>query len=217
MMVAKPLLLVLFVLYYCTTVSTDQYYVVVAENTTDCLPADGECHPLSFYVAHSSSYFTDNTIFYFKKGTHTVMDSININTTTNLSIIGLDNNVSMHCSNGSITICHSTHININKFSQFKCVLEIYNSYGVKLSSINTTTEHELITLNVFDFMIDLSQLGGAKFQYTTLQEDNYNASSQNYSVSIINSSLDHLEFAILHGMAYYLNVTLDSVSVENHA
>ena len=59
------------------TVSTDQYYMV-AENTTDCQPSDGECHPLSFYVANSSSYFTDNTIFYFKKGTHDhmLMDEI---------------------------------------------------------------------------------------------------------------------------------------------
>ena len=64
----KLLFTVLVVLYYCTTISTDQYYVVA----TDCQPADGECHPLSFYVAHSSSYFTDNTIFYFKEGTHTV-------------------------------------------------------------------------------------------------------------------------------------------------
>ena len=86
----KLLFAVLFVLYYCTTVSTDSQYYVVAENTTDCQPADGECHPLSFYVTRSSSYFTNNnTIFYFKNGTHTLTDGINITGVHNVSFIGL--------------------------------------------------------------------------------------------------------------------------------
>ena len=89
---AKLLFTVLVVLYYCTTVSTDQYYVVA----TDCQPGDGECHPLSFYVAHSSSYFTDNTIFYFKEGIHTVMDQI-------IYVIGVQN-VSFIGSNQYVVI-----------------------------------------------------------------------------------------------------------------
>ena len=116
----KLLFTVLVVLYYCTTVSTDQYYVV-AENTTDCLPADGECHALSFYVAHSSSYFTNNIIFYFKEGTHTVMDGINITGVQNVSFIGLNQHVMIHVT----TLVHYIiSFTINSFSLLFLLLQV---------------------------------------------------------------------------------------------
>ena len=100
---------VLVVLYYCTTVSTDQYYVVA----TDCQPADGKCHPLSFYVAHSSSYFTDNTVFYFKEGTHTVIDQIFVTGVQNVSFIGSNQYVISKYSDGNaLYIYNCTNITI---------------------------------------------------------------------------------------------------------
>ena len=136
---------ILVVLYYCTTVSTGQYYVV-AENTTDCLPADGECHPLSFYVANSSSYFTDHTIFFFKEGTHTLMDSVYIFDVQNISFIGENNSVTinstfyydsafnfMGCTN--ISIVNISIIHDSEFYTY--CLWIFDSSKIYIVNANT--------------------------------------------------------------------------------
>ena len=211
----KLLFTVLVVLYYCTTVSTDQYYVV-AEDTTDCRPADGECHPLSFYVAHSSSYFTDNTIFYFKEGTHTVMDSINITGVQNFSFIGLSQHVIINyyysdplyiynCTNISI-VNITTLCNIYQYCD-NFEIDIYYSRDVVICNVNTSIQagdsFEVAVYNSY-----ISYFKGLFYPsvhcYDTLQSQN---------LKLINSTLDYMVLDIQHGTSYVVNITLDNTII----
>ena len=134
----KLLFTVLVVLYYCTTVSTDQYYVVA----TGCQLADGECHPLSFYVAHSSSYFTDNTIFYFKEGTHTVMDNIYLTGVQNISFIGSNQYVIINSGN-ALYIYNCTNISIVNITIVCEICDILNYFHIQIEY-----SHDILILNV---------------------------------------------------------------------
>ena len=205
----KMLFTVLVVLYYCTTVSTDQYYVVA----TDCQPADGECHPLSFYVAHSSSYFTDNTIFYFKEGTHTVMDHFNLTGVQNVSFIGSNQYViinstfpfyTYNCTNISIVnitiVCEICDI-LNYYD--KQFVYIVYSHDIAIFNINTSSVY---VYNTFDITVYNSYIAyfigifdPSVHCYDTLQFHN---------LQVINSTLGYMNWYIQHGTSYVLNVTL---------
>ena len=211
-MFAKLLLTVLAVLHCCTTVSTDQYYVVA----TDCQPADGECHPLSFYVAHSSSYFTsNNTIFYFKEGTHTLMDGINSTGTQNVSFIGLNQYVIINstlCYNIPFHVYSCTNINIVNIT----VLCAYNinygiyveySHSITILNINTTTA----VFNSFEVTIYNSYISDFYGRFDPLEHCHDALEFRN--LKIINSNLFFL-LKIQHGTSYVLNVTLDSISMQ---
>ena len=209
----KLLFTVLVVLYYCTTVSTDQYYVVA----TDCQPADKECHPLSFYVAHSSSYFTDNTIFYFKEGTHTVMDHINITGVQNVSFIGSNQYVIIN-STFPLHMYNCTNISIVNFTIVCEICDIHYyydiyivySHDIAIFNVNTST---MGVYNTFDITIYNSYIAyfNGLFDpsvhcYDTLQFHN---------LQVINSTLGCIELYIQHGTSYFLNVTLDNIKLDD--
>ena len=207
----KLLFTVLVVLYYCTTVSTDQYYVVA----TDCQPADGKCHPLSFYVAHSSSYFTDNTIFYFKEGTHTVMDHIYLTGVQNVNFIGSNQYVIINsyayiynCTNISI-------VNITILCEICYIHHYYNiqivhSHDIAIFNVNTSS---VSVYNSFDVTVYNSYIAcfgefywASVHCYDTLQFHN---------LQVINSTLGFIKLDIQHGTSYVLNVTLDNIILMN--
>ena len=229
----KLLFAVLFVLYYCTTVSTDFQYYVVAESTTDCQPADGECHPLSFYVTHSSSYFTNNnTIFYFKKGTHVLTNSINITGVHNVSFIGLNH----HAIIKSI------------FLNEKHLLVIYNS--INISIVNITVSCPFLTC--FKLSISCIPLGNcygihikyseditifnvrAAFPFTTTVYNSFEVTIYNshifyfigrfdptvhcyntleyHNLKLVDITLQRIVLNIQQGTSYVLNVTLDNIT-----
>ena len=210
----KLLFTVLVVLYYCTTVSTDQYYVVA----TDCQPADGECHPLSFYVAHSSSYFTDNTIFYFKEGIHTVMDHINLTGVQNVSFIGSNQYVFINstfpfyiynCTNISIVnitiVCEICDI-LNYYD--KQFVYILYSHDIAIFNVNSS----VYVYNTFDITVYNSYIAyfigifdPSVHCYDTLQFHN---------LQVINSILGYIALYIQHGTSYVLNVTLDNTILK---
>ena len=205
----KLLFTVLVVLYYCTTVSTDQYYVVA----TDCQPADGECHSLSFYVARSSSYFTDNTIFYFKEGTHTVMDQIDVTGVQNVSFIGSNQNVIINstfvhyiynCTNISIVnitiVCEICHI------QRYYNIQIMYSHDIAIFNVDTSSMdvHNSFDITVYNSYIAyfVGIFDPSVHCYDTLQFHN---------LKVINSTLGYIGLHIQHGTSYVLNVTLDNI------
>ena len=215
----KLLFTVLVVLYYCTTVSTDQYYVVA----TDCQPADGECHPLSFYVAQSSSYFTDNTIFYFKEGTHTLMDHINLIGVQNVSFIGTNqyviiNSVLRHLrgmyNHTALYMYNCTNISIVNIKIFCEICDIHHyydiyivySHDIAIFNVNTSS---MDVHNSFDITVYNSYIAvfGGKFYlasihcYDTLQF---------HKLQVINSILGYIVLYIRHGTSYVLNITLDN-------
>ena len=209
----KLLFTVLVVLYYCTTVSTDQYYVVA----TDCQPADGECHPLSFYVAHSSSYFTDNTIFYFKEGTHTVMDHIYLTGVQNVSFIGSNQYVIINSTfpyGNPLYIYNCTNISIVNITIVCEICDILNyiyiqieySNDILILNVNTST---MGVYNTFDIAIYNSYI--ANFNGLFVPSVHCYDTLQFHNLQVINSTLGYIVLHIQHGTSYVLNVTLDNI------
>ena len=75
------------ILYIYSEHVTGSEYYVSAPNEEPCSPTiDLPCHNLSFY---SDDYFTDDTIFYFLEGTHTLQRTLEINDVSNLTLQGL--------------------------------------------------------------------------------------------------------------------------------
>ena len=157
---------------------------MAAENTTDCQSADGECHPLSFYVAHSSSYFTDNTIFYFKGGTHTVMDGINITGVQNVGFIGLNQRViinsKVHHYN-PLTIFNSTNISILNITILHVLffhddISIVYSQDIFILNVNifSMSIHDSFEVTVYNTYVYhfYGQFGPSVHCYNTLQFHN---------------------------------------------
>ena len=209
----KLLFTVLVVLYYCTTVSTNQYYVVA----TDCQPADGECHQLSFYVAHSSSYFTDNTIFYFKEGTHTLMDRIYLTGLQNVSFIGSNQYVIINSTlpyGNPLYIYNCTNIGIVNITILCEICDIHHyydihivhSHDIAIFNINTSSVNVHNSFDITVYNSYIAAFGGlfdtSVHCYDTLQF---------HKLQVINSTLGYIELDIQHGTSYVLNVTLDNI------
>ena len=209
----KLLFTVLVVLYYCTTVSTDQYYVVA----TDCQPADGECHPLSFYVAHSTSYFTDNTIFYFKEGTHTVMDHIYLTGVQNVSFIGSNQYVIIKStiSTFPLFVYNCANISIVNITILCEICDIHHYYDIAIMyshdiaiyNVNTST---MGVYNSFDITIYNSYIA-INFNGTFVPSVHCYDTLQFHNLQVINSTLGYMNWYIQHGTSYVLNVTLDNI------
>ena len=214
----KLLFTVLVVLYYCTTVSTNQYYVVA----TDCQPADGECHPLSFYVAHSSSYFTDNTIFYFKEGTHTLMDRIYLTGLQIVSFIGSNQYVIINSTlpyGNPLYIYNCTNISIVNITILCKICDIHHyydifivhSHDIAIFDINTFSVH---VYNAFDITMYNSYI--AYFNGTFPPSVHCYDTLQFHKLQVTNSTLGYIVLYIQHGTSYVLNVTLDNIILTKH-
>ena len=209
----KLLFTVLVVLYYCTTVSTDQYYVVA----TDCQPADGECHPLSFYFAHSSSYFTDNTIFYFKQGIHTGMDHIYLSGIQNVSFIGSNQYVIINSTfpyRNPLYIYNCTNISIINITVLCEICDILNYYDIVIMyshdiAIFNVSTSRMGVYNSFDITVYNSYIANfiGEFDTSVHCYDNL----QFHNLQVINSTLGYIQLNITHGTSYVLNITLDNI------
>ena len=91
---------------YSGYVTASEYYVSAAPNGVSCPTTDRPCHNLSHYVADYSSYFTDDTIFYFLEGTHTLQDILEITNISNITLQGLS-----HVEQGFLeTVMQSTSV-----------------------------------------------------------------------------------------------------------
>ena len=209
-MLTKVLLTVLVVLI---TAVTSQYTVA-----TDCQPTDGECHSLPFYVAHSSSYFTNNTIFYFKEGVHTLMKNIFLIGVQNVSFIGLNHHViinsTLHYSPRALIIESCTNISIVNITTLchKCnslydwVTSIYYSHGIALYNVNTSIK----VFNSFKIAINNSYIS---YFYGTFNPSVHCYSNlQSHDLTFINSNFSFLGLIMQYATSYILNVTLDNIS-----
>ena len=211
----KFLLTILVVLCYCMTVSSNQYYVV-AENTTDCQPGDGECHPLSFYLANSSSYFTDNTIFYFKEGTHSLVRyNINLVRVQNVSLVGLNQHVIINSTEVfafTPIYINSTNISIVNITilceickQREYVIYVYHSHNitlnVKTSSIGITNSFGVNIYNSY-IIYFIGQFDPSVYCCESLKF---------HSLKLTDTTLHSIYMNIQHGTSYVFNVILDSI------
>ena len=73
---------------YSGYVAASEYYVSARAT---CPSINAPCHNLSYYIAYYRYYFTDNTIFYFREGTHTLQDTLKIINVCNIILQGLGN------------------------------------------------------------------------------------------------------------------------------
>ena len=74
---------------YSGYIAASEYYVTADSNG---LPSDWHglpCHNLSYYVVDFKSYFTNDTIFYFLEGTHTLQVTLEISGISNITLQGL--------------------------------------------------------------------------------------------------------------------------------
>ena len=74
---------------YSGYVTASEYYVSAAPNGESCSSAEQPCHNLSYYIANFTSYFTDDTVFYFLEGTHTLQNKLEISGVSNITLQGL--------------------------------------------------------------------------------------------------------------------------------
>ena len=139
---------------YSKHVTASEYYVS-APNGEPCPPTtDLPCHNLSFY---SDDYFTDDTIFYFLEGTHTLQRTLKINGVSNLTLQGLghieqgfhetvmQSTSIVTCSDfieGGMVFTSSKTIVLKSLTIAKCWFSYqitnYNSSNVTLCFLNTS-------------------------------------------------------------------------------
>ena len=117
---------------YSGCVTASEYYVSAAPNE-ECYPSTNLlCHNLSYYTANYSSYFIDDTIFYFLNGTHTLQGTLEISSVSNITLQGLS-----HIEQGfHETVMQSTSI-------IRC--NDYNRGGIQFTS---SSDVVLISLTI---------------------------------------------------------------------
>ena len=74
---------------YSRYVTASEYYVTADSNGVFCNWHGLPCHNLSYYVVDFKSYFTNDTIFYFLEGTHTLQGTLEISGVSNITLYGL--------------------------------------------------------------------------------------------------------------------------------
>ena len=119
---------------YSGYVTASEYYVSAAPNGEDCPSANTSCHNLSYYVADYSFYFTNDAIFYFLNGTHTLQGILDISNVSNITLKGLG-----HIEQGfHETVMQSTSV-------IRCGNS--NRTGIRFSSTNDVVLKSLTIAN----------------------------------------------------------------------
>ena len=115
-------------LFYLLSLTAGDVYYVYSPNSHDNCPIDYPCYNLSYYVNNSELYFTDDTIFYFQEGIHTLEQDelVMISDVNNLTLTAQDESfVSITCleSVGGLAFFMCNDITIN-------MLHIHNCGGI---------------------------------------------------------------------------------------
>ena len=131
---------------YSGYVTASEYYVSAAPNGESCPSTDLPCHDLSYYTAYSASYFTDDAIFYFLQGTHTLQGILNISNVSNITLQGMG-----HIEQGfHETVMQSTSVIMCSDS---------NRTGIRFSSSGNITIKSLTVATCgFDNYISLQEI-----------------------------------------------------------
>ena len=73
---------------YSGYVTASEYYVSATLNGEYCPSTDLPCHNLSYYTADYEFFFTNDTIYYFLQGTHTLKGTLVISGISNITLQG---------------------------------------------------------------------------------------------------------------------------------
>ena len=138
---------------YSRYVTAFEYYVSAAPNGVSCNHTHKPCHNLSYYIADYKSYFTDDTIFYFLEGTHTLQDTLEISNVSNITLQGLG-----HIEQGfHETVMQSTSV-------IKC--SDYNSTGIQFTNSTDVVLKSLTIANCEFYAFVSDQACSHKFDQT---------------------------------------------------
>ena len=131
---------------YSGYVTASEYYVSAAPNGEECPSTNTSCHNLSYYIADYPSYFTDDAIFYFLEGIHTLQGILNISNVSNITLQGLG-----HIEQGfHETVIQSTSV-------IRCIDS--NRTGIRFSSSGNITIKSLTIVNCgFDNYISYQEI-----------------------------------------------------------
>ena len=165
---------------YSGYVTASEYYVSAAPNGESCPTTDLLCHNLSYYVADYSFYFTNDTIFYFLNGAHTLQGILNISNVSNITLQGLghleqgfhetvmQSTSVIRCSdsNGTgIQFTNSSDVVLKSLTIANCGFHLYQHYTVSLYFVNinnvtlecvsvqNSSGDGLVLLNAYDVLI----------------------------------------------------------------
>ena len=99
-------------------------YYVKPSGSSDC-PSGLPCETLDHYVSNATRYFTDNTVFTFLPGIHSLSSSTEINSVTNVTLHGssevyADNPIIKCTDSSGLIFTHSMEIKIAYLSFVSC-------------------------------------------------------------------------------------------------
>ena len=166
---------------YSGYVTASEYYVSAASNGEDCPSTDLLCQDLSYYIADYASYFTDDAIFYFPEGTHTLQGILNISNVTNITLQGLgrieqgfhetvmQSTSVIRCGDSNraagIQFISSSHVVLESLTIANCGIYWHQHYNVSLYfveinsltleyvSVQNSSGDGLVLINVNDVVI----------------------------------------------------------------
>uniref|UniRef100_A0A1X7U2L6 Right handed beta helix domain-containing protein n=1 Tax=Amphimedon queenslandica TaxID=400682 RepID=A0A1X7U2L6_AMPQE len=206
------LLLVVVLLFFSSScsVSSGQYYV-----SDDCSSVtQSPCNPLSVYAGNMSQY--NNTIFYFI-GTSVINFTVTMDSVQNITLHGLDQSPTIHCSSGFIAITTSSHVSFSNLSFQQCGIQfIYSSKITITGSIFKYPSYWYsIFINVFDSKIISSVFDNVNLTIVYFPPPVCYNELHHYSLTLTNVTVtnDFLRFGIDHGTSYNLSVILDNVNI----
>ena len=143
---------ILAALFYLLSLTTGDVYYVSSRNNPENCPVDYPCYNLSYYVNNSELYFTDDTIFYFQEGTHTLEQDelVMISDVSNLTLTAQDESfVSIICleSVGGLAFFMCNDIAISMLHFYNCGGIVSNEQHDHLVQFSKTR----ISLNFFGY------------------------------------------------------------------
>ena len=204
------LLLVVVLLFFSSSysVSSGQYYV-----SDDCsLVTQSPCNPLSVYAGNMSQY--SNTIFYFI-GTSVIKFNFTMDSVQNITLHGLDQSPTIHCSSGSIAINTSSHVSLSNLSFQQCNIYFEYSSNITITGSTFTNPMYFTFLNVFDSKITSSVIDKVNLHIDYEQPPVCCNELHHYSLTLTNVTVTngYLWLWMFHGTSYNLSVIFDNFSI----
>ena len=199
------LLLVVVLLFFSSScsVSSGQYYV-----SDDCSSVtQSPCNPLSVYARNMSQY--NNTIFYFI-GTSVIDLNVTMDSVQNITLHGLDQSPTIHCSSESITVTTSSHVSFSNISFQQCDIDFKYSSNITITGSIFKNLRFFTLLNVFDSKITSSVFDIVDIFY--FSPSVCYRELHHYSLTLTNTN-GYLRFFIHHGTSYNISVILENFSI----
>ena len=189
---------------YSGYVTASEYYVSADPNGVPCPRIDLPCHNLSYYTADYTSYFTDDTIFYFLEGTHILQGPLEISSVSNITLQGLG-----HIEQGfHETIVQSTSL-IRCSGYNRSVIQFINSTDVVLKSLTIANCGFSLNAN-YNNILNFADSNNVTLEWVSVQNSSgiglllYNC----FDVLITNSTFANnggLKTYVRNGVIYYNN------------